>query len=211
MAVQLKSLALLFLFVGALSLHAVRSSGQDVIVTFIMVQRAEAGQLFKIVGNSDELGNWEPSRVENMTETPGDAWAISVKLTKGVAYEYRPVVVGTDSDNTLCSADKRSFTIPENYAKSDYVETVFWNVSCGYDCNNISACSEPGPVEDVIVTFVLIQKVMSGRQFKIVGNTSEMGNGDVSNVENMTQTPVDVWASAVTLKKGVQYQYKPYV
>ncbi|GLJ35088.1 hypothetical protein SUGI_0706140 [Cryptomeria japonica] len=144
MAVQLKSLALLFLFVGALCLHAVRSSGQDVIVTFIMVQRAEIGQVFKIVGNSDKLGNWEPSRVENMTSTPGDAWAISVKLTKGAAYEYKPIVG-----------------------------------------------------EDVIVTFVLVQRVMSGRQFKIVGNAPEMGSWVLSKVENMTQTPVDVWASAV--------------
>ncbi|GLJ35087.1 hypothetical protein SUGI_0706130 [Cryptomeria japonica] len=130
MAVQLKSLALLFLFVGALSLHAVRSSGEDVIVTFIMVQRAEIGQVFKIVGNSDKLGNWEPSRVENMTSTPGDAWAISV-------------------------------------------------------------------AEDVIVTFVLVQRVMSGREFKMVGNAPEMGSWVLSKVENMTQTPVDVLASAV--------------
>ncbi|GLJ35090.1 hypothetical protein SUGI_0706190 [Cryptomeria japonica] len=189
MAVQLKSLALLFLFVGAVSLHAVRSSGQDVIVTFIMVQHAEMGQVFKIVGNSEKLGNWEPSKVENMTSTPGDAWAISVKLTKGAAYEYKPIVVDSDS--------------------------VFRSISCGYGCHENNACSDQGRVrlqgEDVIVTFVLVQSVMSGREFKIVGNAPEMCSWDLSEVENMTQTSVDVWASAVTLTKGKAYKYKPYV
>ncbi|XP_059065385.1 uncharacterized protein LOC131857191 isoform X2 [Cryptomeria japonica] len=212
MAVQLKSLALLFLFVGAVSLHAVRSSGQDVIVTFIMVQHAEMGQVFKIVGNSEKLGNWEPSKVENMTSTPGDAWAISVKLTKGAAYEYKPIVVDSDSGNTLCSANgNRPLTIPEDYSKSDHVETVFRSISCGYGCHENNACSDQGRGEDVIVTFVLVQSVMSGREFKIVGNAPEMCSWDLSEVENMTQTSVDVWASAVTLTKGKAYKYKPYV
>ncbi|RDJ58660.1 hypothetical protein AB723_19525, partial [Acinetobacter baumannii] len=107
MAVQMKSLALLFLFAGVVSLHAVpASSGQqdDVIVTFVMVQRAEFGQVFKIVGNSSELGNWEPSAVDNMTWTPGDAWASSVTLRKGVAYEYKPMVVSFDNGNSVCWA-----------------------------------------------------------------------------------------------------------
>ncbi|KAH9316064.1 hypothetical protein KI387_024691, partial [Taxus chinensis] len=115
----------------------------DVIVTFVMVQHAEFGQVFKIIGNGTVLGDWSPANVENMTWTPGDAWASSATLTKGVNYEYKAVVVDfSDGSNAVCYMpdNNRVLTVPESYSKSHYVETVFWKASCGYDCHSTTAC-----------------------------------------------------------------------
>ncbi|MFX5252800.1 carbohydrate-binding module family 20 domain-containing protein, partial [Acinetobacter baumannii] len=89
MAARVKCFGLLLLIVGVLSLFTVSVSGEDVIVTFVMVQHADFGQVFKIIGSGDKLGDWTPANVENMTWTPGDAWAYSTTLTKGVSYEYK--------------------------------------------------------------------------------------------------------------------------
>ncbi|GLJ35096.1 hypothetical protein SUGI_0706330 [Cryptomeria japonica] len=152
MAIHGKSFALLFLFVAVLSLLAAPASGENVTVTFVLVQHADFGQVFKIVGNSTELGNWEPTSVNNMTWTPGDAWAISVTLTKGVPYQYKPMVASFASGNNVCWApdNNRDLTVPANYSKPDYVETVFWKLSCGYDCHSTTACSVTGTILDPI-------------------------------------------------------------
>lgn len=47
-------------------------------VTFVLTQRAQYGQVIKIVGNGTELSNWTPSEAENMTWTTGNVWAYSV-------------------------------------------------------------------------------------------------------------------------------------
>ncbi|GLJ35089.1 hypothetical protein SUGI_0706170 [Cryptomeria japonica] len=121
------------------------SVGEDVIVTFVLVQSVMSGRKFKIVGNAPEMGSWDLSKVENMTQTSVDVWASAVTLTKGKAYKYKPYVVDSVSGSTECFAhEERSLTIPEDYSKSNYVETVFYGLECGYACHGTPACSLHG-------------------------------------------------------------------
>ncbi|XP_059063911.1 uncharacterized protein LOC131856313 [Cryptomeria japonica] len=104
-----------------------------------------SGREFKMVGNAPEMGSWVLSKVENMTQTPVDVLASAVTLRKGIAYKYKPYVVDSVTGFTECFAhEERPLTIPEDYSKSNYVETVFYSLDCGYECHNTPACSLHG-------------------------------------------------------------------
>eukprot|EP01018_Ginkgo_biloba_P022299 Gb_11713 [translate_table: standard] len=131
------------LLLGFLGLLAASASVGSVEVAFVINQHVQFGQIFKIVGNSSELGNWNISEGVTLTWSTGDIWTGNAEVSLGVYYEYKAVVVNDASGACNCwmPGNNRSFLVPSNYTGDVYFVTSVWDASCGSACSNTDACS----------------------------------------------------------------------
>ncbi|GLJ35100.1 hypothetical protein SUGI_0706440 [Cryptomeria japonica] len=127
MAACVKCLLPLLLLVGMLGLLTVSASAEDVKVTFLFEQRLDSNGFPLIRGNISSLTNSKA-----MTPTSDDIWVLTVKVTKGVPYEYylRVLPQGFRFECTCLPTHRTVLTVPEDYPYSIYPEIV-----TGYDCN----------------------------------------------------------------------------
>ena len=215
---SVRSLNCLLLLFGVCGLLTSFASGDTVTVGIVLVQHVSYGQSFKLVGNTAELGNWDTSKGITMTYTQGDVWTASVELNRGESYEYKAVVVDSSSDTCACwmPGGNRVLTIPSD-AQSVYFVSTFWDTNtCASTCSTTNACSFDNvgscsstkirknihKADSVTVAFVMTQHLSYGQGFRLVGNTTDLGNWQPSNGLQMTWHTGDVWTASTEMNTG---------
>jgi hypothetical protein len=73
---------------------------------FKLGRHCNFGEHWAVVGNAEELGNWNPDHAVPMTWTPGDIWVAVVHLPKGMAVEYKHVLVSADGSSMVWEGEE---------------------------------------------------------------------------------------------------------
>ncbi|KAI5084369.1 hypothetical protein GOP47_0000538 [Adiantum capillus-veneris] len=73
---------------------------QNVAVYVVLVQRCSFGHLFKLVGNIDKLGKWDPWKAQKMVWHFNDIWITAINLHAGSFLEYK-IVLAREADDTI--------------------------------------------------------------------------------------------------------------
>lgn len=71
-------------------------------LSFRVPYRTEYGQDVAMVGSSEQLGNWDPSRAMGMRWSEGDVWTVDLEVAPGphVELEYKYVI--RQPDGSVC-------------------------------------------------------------------------------------------------------------
>ncbi|KAI3340287.1 family 15 glycosyl hydrolase [Ustulina deusta] len=87
-----------------------------VAVSFTVRKVTTYGQTVKIVGNTDQLGNWDTSKAVALSASQytssNPIWAGTVALSPGLAIQYKYIVVNTDNSVVWEADPNRSYTVP---------------------------------------------------------------------------------------------------
>ncbi|KAI1745469.1 family 15 glycosyl hydrolase [Xylaria scruposa] len=87
-----------------------------VAVTFTVRKVTTFGQTVKIVGNTNQIGNWDTSKAIALSASQytssNPVWSGTVSLTPGQAIQYKYIVVNTDGSVTWEADPNRSYSIP---------------------------------------------------------------------------------------------------
>ncbi|KAI1499790.1 Six-hairpin glycosidase-like protein [Biscogniauxia marginata] len=93
-----------------------------VAVTFNARKVTTYGQTVKIVGNIDALGNWDTSKAvalnANLYTSSNPVWTTTITLPAGQAFQYKYIVVNTDSSVTWEADPNRSYTVAKSCSTS---------------------------------------------------------------------------------------------
>ena len=129
---------------SSINIRKKNHKADSVTVAFVMTQHLSFGQGFRLVGNTADLGNWQPSNGLQMTWHTGDVWTASTEMNTGESLQYKAVVVDSNTGETCycwMPDPNRSLTIPSD-APSVYFVSVLWDQnSCASSCSNTNACS----------------------------------------------------------------------
>lgn len=98
--------------------QTIRAQGGSASVTFRIEYRAEFGQVLKVVGAGDALGNWNPKDAPTMDWRDGNIWETTVGLPSGSPVEFKLVVTTPEGSTAVWEGgSNRLFTIPSLSSK----------------------------------------------------------------------------------------------
>lgn len=92
----------------------------SVIVTFHGSIRTKYGETIKIVGNVEELGNWDPDKADSLSPSEytsqSPLWKIAIPFEAGRVIEYKYINVHEDGSMIWEKDPNHTFTIPKSCA-----------------------------------------------------------------------------------------------
>ncbi|KXJ96895.1 glycoside hydrolase family 15 protein [Microdochium bolleyi] len=93
-----------------------------VAVTFTVRKTTNFGQTVKIVGSSDNLGSWDPTKAvalkADQYTSSNPIWRGTLNLSPGQAFSYKYIVVNSDNTVTWEADPNRSYTAPATCTNS---------------------------------------------------------------------------------------------
>lgn len=150
------------------------------------------GQNVYIAGNTEALGNWNPSDAAGPGSCPTyPTWSVTVNLPVGKTIQFK--AIKRDASNVVWeSVENRSYTVPENGGA----------VSFSWDIN--------GTTSLVTVQFTVKDAYTAWQEnIYIIGNTSELGNWDVELAVGPALCPsYPTWTIFIDVPAGQTIEWK---
>ncbi|KAL4521685.1 hypothetical protein Ndes2437B_g07750 [Nannochloris sp. 'desiccata'] len=104
------------------------ASPSAVPIKFQISYRTEYGQVLKVVGAGELLGEWDPKQAPAMEWEDGDIWSTTLPLPAG-HHEFKLVVAAADASSSIWEGgNNRSVTVPSpaTTGGSSYVAECHW-------------------------------------------------------------------------------------
>lgn len=96
-------------------------------VKFILKHNSRLGEVWKLSGNTAELGNWVPEVSPTLSWREGGVWSAEVALPPG-HYSFKCMLRTADGSYVWESGDNRSITVPVKDRPGHFVMTYHMDV-----------------------------------------------------------------------------------
>jgi hypothetical protein len=173
------------------------SASQVSAVKFKTTATTEMGQGIFVVGNTPELGNWDPAKAAPLAASAYPTWSAEINLPANTAVEYKYIkkqgatVIAWEENKDFAN---RSFTTPAEGGSVARTDT--WGTRDTQE-EKLST-----------VTFKANASTAWGQNLFVVGNTPELGNWDTGKAVALSPASYPIWSTMVKLPVNKQVEYK---